>query len=94
MQVTNNSALLEYQLGYISFARPGHFLGLIPTPHGWILYDGISQSSLLPLREAIQKLAEENALINVIYYYISKCPKPKSNRGRKGKTTQDEEELN
>uniref|UniRef100_A0AC35F736 MutS-like protein n=1 Tax=Panagrolaimus sp. PS1159 TaxID=55785 RepID=A0AC35F736_9BILA len=78
--VFNHNQIIQYKLGLISFSKPGHFVGLIPTKNGWLFYDGLKEPVLLPLRRGIQEITEQNGTLNCIYYFPKELPKIKSSQ--------------
>uniref|UniRef100_A0AC35GUV1 Uncharacterized protein n=1 Tax=Panagrolaimus sp. PS1159 TaxID=55785 RepID=A0AC35GUV1_9BILA len=71
VEVVNSGETITYKLGLISFALIGHFIGLIPSKEGWILFDSFKDPILLHLRDAIQRVTAQGGLINTLYYYVS-----------------------
>uniref|UniRef100_A0AC34GKN6 USP domain-containing protein n=1 Tax=Panagrolaimus sp. ES5 TaxID=591445 RepID=A0AC34GKN6_9BILA len=83
VDVFNYEEVIRYKLGFISFALPGHYAALIPTKNGWLLYDGMKDPEMFPLREAVSQITKFNGTINSINYFIKELPKAKTSNRKK-----------
>uniref|UniRef100_A0AC35GTW6 Macro domain-containing protein n=1 Tax=Panagrolaimus sp. PS1159 TaxID=55785 RepID=A0AC35GTW6_9BILA len=60
-----------YQLGGITFHRPGHFVAVIPAESGFAYYDGMAQTHpITSMPDALKTVANQRALLNHVIYFL------------------------